>query len=235
MEKMAIFVEGMTEQAFVERLVTEIAGHHRVHVDMVQAHGGGRALPRTFVEVRATGPDPAKKYYVIIYDCGNDDRVLSDIRDRYGDLVSAGFRTIVGLRDVYPQPVARESDIRDAFRRLAPSTPIPSTLVLAVREIESWFIADHEHFQRMSRHMTPEAVENALGYPPATHDVTSINHPAEDLRRAYAVGRLGYKKSAAQVQRTVGRLDCLNFYLALPARIPDLAVLVRCIDEFLTQ
>src|SRR5438874_426156 len=102
MERMAIFAEGQTEQAFVEELVCEIAGRHRVHVDSVKAHGG-RLTPRTFLEVHATRPDPAKEYYVVIYDSSNDSRVLSDIRDHYDNLVAQNFREIIGIRDVYPQ------------------------------------------------------------------------------------------------------------------------------------
>lgn len=42
MDKMAIFVEGQTEQYFVVELVRQIAGQHRIHIDAVQAFGGRR-------------------------------------------------------------------------------------------------------------------------------------------------------------------------------------------------
>src|SRR5947208_2376792 len=105
MDKLAVFVEGQTEQIFVERLLYSVAGARNVHIDTVQAYGG-RMLPRTFVEVQAHRPDPAKRYYAIIYDCMGDSRVLSDVREHYDSLVAQGFSDIIALRDVFPRPAA---------------------------------------------------------------------------------------------------------------------------------
>ena len=78
MDKMALFVEGQTEQEFVKRLIEHIAGTHKIHVDTVKAFGG-KKTPRKYVEVTATKrPHSSKKYYVLIYDCTNDSRVLSE-------------------------------------------------------------------------------------------------------------------------------------------------------------
>jgi hypothetical protein len=100
MEKMAIFVEGQTEQIFAEKLVSEIAGRHRVHIDAIQGFGGS-VCPRTFVEVHATRPDPNKEFYVLIYDCMGS-RLLSDIRDQHPTLAAQGFSAIVGIEMFTP-------------------------------------------------------------------------------------------------------------------------------------
>lgn len=44
---MAIFVEGQTEQLFVEKLINEIAGSKRVTIEARKCFGGGnnRVLP----------------------------------------------------------------------------------------------------------------------------------------------------------------------------------------------
>jgi hypothetical protein len=84
MDKLAVFVEGQTEQIFVQELVYQIAGRQQVHIDSVTAFGGGAAGHRAFLEVRATQrPNPKKKFYVIIYNSANYERVLSDVRDHY--------------------------------------------------------------------------------------------------------------------------------------------------------
>ena len=234
MERMAIFVEGQTEQVFVEALVYQVAGYHRVHIDKVHGYGGA-TCPRMFVEVTATSrPDPSKSYYVIIYDSSNDSRVLSDIRDHYENLVSQGFREIVGIRDVFPQPPADISTIRADFAAYAPSTPVPTTLVLSVMEIEAWFIGEHTHFSNMHAALTHQAVTAALGYDPATHDVQLIPQPVDDLRTAYNLAGFGYNKSARHVQRTIGFLDYAQIYLSMHNRIPDLETLAACLDRFLS-
>jgi hypothetical protein len=233
MEKMAIFVEGQTEQKFAESLVYQVAGERRVHIDTVQAYGGS-TVPRTFVAVTASRPAPEKQYYVIIYDSSNDSRVLSDIRDHYANLVSQGFREIVGIRDVYPQPPADIPGIRRAFASLVPSGPVSPILVLTLMEIEAWFIAEHNHFPRLHTALSLPAVTAAIGYDPQTHDVQLIPHPADDLKKAYMLAGLGYNKSARHVQRTVANLDYAHIYLHLPARLPGLKVLAECLDRFLT-
>ena len=59
MEKMAIFVEGQTEQVFAQELVYAVAGRHRVHIDSVRAHGG-RAIKSTGDGFLATFDGPAR-------------------------------------------------------------------------------------------------------------------------------------------------------------------------------
>ena len=159
MEKMAIFVEGQTEQAFAEALVYEVAGRHRVHIDKVHAFGG-RVCTRTFLEVTASSrPDQGKHYYVIIYDSSNDSRVLSDIRDHYENLVAQGFWEIVAIRDVFPQTYATVPAVRAAFASLVPSAPVAVTLVLAILEIEAWFIGEHTHFPRIHAALSHQACD----------------------------------------------------------------------------
>lgn len=49
MNKMAVFVEGCTEQLFVEKLVIEIAGRKNVQVELRKVRGGKttrRRMPR---------------------------------------------------------------------------------------------------------------------------------------------------------------------------------------------
>jgi hypothetical protein len=236
MKKMAIFVEGQTEQLFAETLVTEVAGRHNVHIDTVRAYGGSTRISRTFLEVTATSrPDPGKKFYVIIYDSSNDSRVVSDIIEMHGQLVSQGFEEIVGIRDVYPLPSSSIPAMRSDFATRVPAASVQPILVLSVMEIEAWFIAEHTHFERLNPALNSTAVTAALGYNPDPQitDSQQIPHPADDLARAYAVARLPYNKSRRVVQQTVSHLDYPLLYAALPSLIPDLATLTTCLDQFM--
>jgi hypothetical protein len=234
MKKMAFFVEGQTEQAFVVALLNAVAGTRAVHIDAVKAFGG-RVQPRAFLEVSATcRPNPEKRYYVIVFDSSNDSRVLSDIRDHYENLTAQGFVDIVGIRDVFPNAVKDIEPIRAAFTALAPSDPIVPTLVLAVMEIEAWFIGEFTHFARMHPRLTHTLVCSTLGYDPATVDTGKIPQPSEDLRKVYGLSGKGYNKSAHHVQRTVSNLDFAEIYVRLKRIISDLGVLVERIEQFLS-
>ena len=102
MNKLAVFVEGQTEQLFVEKLLQAIAGEKSITIEKRKAAGGGASAKRhcRFVEVSAARGD--EQYYAMIVDCGTDSKVKSDIRERYERLTDSGFSTIIGIRDVYP-------------------------------------------------------------------------------------------------------------------------------------
>ena len=96
-DRMAIFVEGQTEQRFAQQLVNEVAGRHRVHIDLVKGYGGS-SNSRVFSEVLASRPDPKKEFYVLIYDSAGVSRVLPDVVDQYAGLVSQKYRDILALQ-----------------------------------------------------------------------------------------------------------------------------------------
>jgi hypothetical protein len=234
MDKLAIFVEGQTEQIFVEKLLLAIAGQQQIHIDMVQAYGGSSRIPRLWIEVDAHRPDPDKRYYVIIYDCMNDERVLSDIREHYDNLIAQGYKDIIGIRDVRPRAPADIPTIRQDFDTFIPKRPIYPILILAIMEIESWFIGEHTHFPRFHPDLTEPRVNAQLGYDPSTCDLETIPSPADDLCSVYGLVNRGYSKDRRQVERTVHHLDYIRFYMDLHGRFADLANLIAHINAFLT-
>ena len=219
MEKLAIFVEGQTERIFVENLLHALAGPRNYHIDAIQAFGGGPILPRIWEEIHAVRPAPRTEFYILIYESMNDSRVLSDIRDQYQTLVDQGYKAIIGVRDVYPDPAADIPTIRADFVTYTPQAPIIPVLILEVMEIEAWFIGEHLHFPQMHASLTHPTVTTALGYDPGTHDVTTIAWPCGDLRNVYALAGLGYRKSRYHAERTVGVLSYENVYLHLRENI----------------
>ena len=235
MERMCFFVEGQTERIFVEQLIHEMAGQRNVHIDAVQAFGGGKLRPRVWEEIHATRPKPDTEYYILISESMEDSRVLSDIRDQYHTLSAQQFSPIVGIRDVYPLLVTDIPTIRADFARLVPSGPVVPELILQIMEIEAWFIAEHTHFPRMHATLTHSTVCGKLGYDPSTHDVTTIGHPCSDLRAVYALAGLPYNKSRRHVERTVNELLYENIYEHVKNRIADLNRLIEIIDAFFSR
>jgi hypothetical protein len=226
-------VEGQTEEIFLTNLVTQIAPRNEVHIDSVCAFGGGAAGERTFHEVRATSrPDPRKRFYVIIYNSATDGRVLSDIRDQYDGLCSQNYKMIIGVRDVKPQTHADIPTIRADFDRYVQHRPIHPLLVLAIKEIEAWFIGETSHFSRIDTRLTPAAVQAQLGYDPETFDIEQRLDPAGDLRGVYILVGKGYNKSRRHSERTVNVLSYEAVYVSLVSRFSDLANLVTYLNGF---
>jgi hypothetical protein len=233
MEKLAIFVEGQTEEIFVTELIYQIADRQNVHIDSVCEFGGAAAGGRVFREVVATNrPDVNKSYYVIIYNSAGYTRVLSDIRDRYADLTSQHFKFIIGIRDVRPQCHADIPAIRANFDALTPGQPFKPLLVLATMEIEAWFIGECSHFPRIDARLTAPVVEARLGYNPETFDIEQRLNPVDDLRGVYMVAGRGYNKSRRHAEHTVRVLSYETVYLSLGSRFADLANLVAYLNGF---
>lgn len=240
MQKMAVFVEGQTEQTFVARLVREIAGAHQLQIETQKAVGKrGR---RVSYQVYATPSFPDVRFYVLIVDSSGDATVVSDICDQYESLRSSGFSRIVGLRDVYPIPRAGvqrlEHGIQNALAFRIPRALLPVQVVLAVMEIEAWFIAEHRHFAKIAPSITDDRVRRKLGFHPSSagiDKVEEIKHPSKKLDEIYQLGGRRYRKRKREARRTVNALDCDHLYLEVRHRVTRLGALIHQLNAFLAQ
>lgn len=231
MKKLAIFVEGATEVAFLKRLLCELMDARKLRIESFKATGGNRT-PRTITRVQASAQSPAQTFYVQVVDAGTDNRVASDIRENYDGLVRSGFETIIGIRDVYPVPRADLSNLRRGLTFKLRTKPIEVIFVLGVMETEAWFLAEHTHYQRIHPNLGIDRIRRAVLFDPSVDDMQLRNLPHDDLHNIYALEGLAYKKSRIQVQRTVQALDYSSIYLGHAARFPDIRTLVASLDSF---
>jgi len=234
MSKLAIFVEGLTEQLFVEKLINVIAGERNVRFELRRA-SGKVSDRRRWRLLRSVSPDQGEPHYVLIVDCSNDELVNSRIREEYDSLVRAGYVLIIGIRDVFPQ---LRADIPRIQRRLIyglRTTPVPVVGVLVVMEIEAWFLAEYTHFHRLNptAGMTPALVRGWFGFNPETDDMALRDHPALDMEKIYFIAARTYRKKIGSLRRTVNLLDVELMCLNLVARYPPLKLLVDTISNCL--
>src|SRR5881296_1682184 len=101
MRRLAIFVEGLTEELFAETLLREVAGDRGLDIEKRRA-SGGKIAKRTLTLLSAPPGSSSPEFFALIHNCGADNQVKSDIRDNYANLVSKGYKTIIGMRDAYP-------------------------------------------------------------------------------------------------------------------------------------
>ncbi len=234
MNKLAVFVEGQTEQVFVERLLREIAGNKEIEIKDCRPTGRRKGKP-THLHIEASTADSRNKFFVLIVDCGGDERVKSLIRDNYDSLVKKGYQAIIGIRDVFPEQRANIPKLRAGLHYRMKTVPIQVEFILAVMEIEAWFIAEYTHFRRLSNRLTVERIQSEIGFDPSTDDIELRDHPSEDIRNIYQLAGFAYNKSKTNVQRTVGLLDYANIYVELGQKINDLNCLLEQIDAFLSN
>lgn len=233
--KLAIFVEGLTERLFVERLISEIAGRKniRIRIENVSGKSNARRL-RLISDNEVENP----KGYVLIRDSQGDHNVASDVRDNYQKLVNEGYVEIVGLRDLFPKP---ESDLpillglsRRSLNFKLPTIPFKVTWIIAVMEIEAWFLAEFTHFSRISPQLTRQNILASFGIDIETENMEKRPNPAKDLNTIYEFAGLSYIKKSDNIKNTVENLDFAIIYTSM-SHVRQLNLLVDTIDGFVSS
>jgi hypothetical protein len=202
-KRTAIFVEGQTELEFVKRLVLCLCAQRDFQIIEMKQRNGALHL----VNVASPGGNSSQPEFVfLLANCCNDGQVATQIRDRYANLVAAGYQKILGLRDVYPIAIGDFARLEQSIESVLPKGPIPVCVHLATMEVEAWFIGEKSHFERIDGRLTvPHIV--ASGY-----DIEKVlphdwPHPAATLHAIYKLARLAYKKTGRQVTRTLTALS----------------------------
>ena len=222
-KKFAVFVEGLTEQEFTIRLLTELAGKHGITFEVHRQHKG----QLSFSELRS---HEAPVVHVLVANCCNDGQVKSQIKDRHQSLKLAGYSLVIGLRDIYP---FGHDDIAKLQAGLLVGLPcdddLPIHIHLAVLEIEAWFLEEVKHFVRIDENISMDDVI-ACGFDHAKIRASELSHPAETLSKIYQSVGKGYSKNKRQVQRTIEALDYEELYVNTCQNAPSLKNFISSLE-----
>lgn len=231
MKRLAIFVEGQTEQLFVTKLLKEIAGEN--HINIIQEKYISNGGVRSITLIDAVSATNEKKYYVIIRDCGGDSRVKSDIVDGCEKLYQKGYGEIIGLLDVYPKDREDIPKYETGLKFGVPTKYLPISIYLAVMEIEAWFMGEATHFEKIHPALTKELIFDTFGFDPFLENMEMRDHPANDLNKIYKLVGLAYTKKKKNTQRTVDSIDYERLYIDGKIKMESLGKFIEHIDSFL--
>jgi chorismate mutase len=235
MKKLAIFVEGLTEQLFLEKLIFELCSKNNITVDLFQ--NSGPMGQRRIRAITLSPPNFKGKYYIAIYDCRGDDTVKSDILENLKTLTKANFEAVIGLNDVYPRDL---TSVKLYLNYYIPTAGIPIKMMLSIMEIEAWFIAEENHYANISPKLTMEKIKAVLGLDICAIDVETIAWPADTLNSIYQIENMTYlvknkaSKKGSKIRRTVNAIDYSNLYFNVRKRVPALDKLLQELETFLT-
>ncbi len=233
MRRIAFFVEGQTEQVFVNRLIKEILGSKHTNIFQKQFRGGVNVPKQEIVKDLSFSRNP--KYEVLIFDCGSDNRVKSEIMDNIDNLRKSGYEMIVGLRDLYPMPIDDLEKLEKGLRFLPQQLREDGhffDIIIAVHEIEAWFLAETNHFKKVDKRLTGKFIKGRLGFDPYTVNAEHRYHPARDLSNIYRLVGKSYTKRYGQTLRIVNRLDFNNIRNNLRYDIKPLNKLISVMEKF---
>ena len=205
-QKLAIFVEGRTEMAFVKRLIQEMVGQENVHIVEERKERG-------YYIVSAAPPPGGERYEVLVSNCGNDEQVATSIRERYDGLVKAGFGLIIGLRDLYPKTLSDLRALQQGIDSVLPQGAAPCHVVIAVTEIEAWFLQEQNHFLEISTRLSRQTIIDTLDYDVDVCLAEQVPKPSAMLNKIYQIVGKRYRKKTHEVSNLVWSLDMDNLYL----------------------
>ncbi|NKK71766.1 hypothetical protein GFM13_15525 [Rhizobium leguminosarum bv. viciae] len=157
---------------------------------------------------------------------------LSTIREEYESLVAADFTHIIGLRDVRPIKRNNMARLFESTLKYKPTGTVDPLIVIAVMEIESWFISENSHFTKVDQSLTPG---NILANTNIDITVNSENfdEPFETLQIIYSSVGETYTKSKDDAQRTISILDMRQYLADAGARAPTVTPFVTRIQQIL--
>lgn len=235
MRKLAIFVEGLTEQILVRQMLQAVLDRNKIAIQTVKITGGHN-VKMSFTVMKAAHLDRQTDYYVLIYDCGGETNVKSYMLARRQKLVSSGYQMILGLRDVFPTFDRKEvGKLRKGLNQQLPQKRARTRIHLAIMETEAWFLGEFHHLRRVSRILTPEYVEKRLGFNPRTGDMEGREHPTEDLKAVYRLAGHDYTKKKDRLNSIVRKLDFQYFTHGLCERMPSLDQFVKELESFFQE
>jgi hypothetical protein len=232
MKKLAIFVEGKTEQIFIDRFLREFIKKQKLSIISVEAFG--KDCPRFTTIITEDITTLNTKYQVLIYNSCNDNRVISDLRERYENLKDEGYSNFIGIRDLYPHYLYNQRDEAIEESLFFLKDCINTKIIYATMEIETWFIAELNHYKYIHQDLTLEKIKNELIDLESIEDFEKdITEPAKKLNSIYQlVKNRHWTKSDKQIKRTVKALDYENLYLNITKDIPSLKELIVELDNF---
>jgi hypothetical protein len=232
MKKLAIFVEGLTEQILVRHMLKAVLDRNRIAIQTVKITGGHN-VRMSFTVMRAAHVDQLTDYYVLIYDCGGESNVKGYLLSQREKLVANGYTRVLGLRDVYPNFVREEVPklLRGLNYRL-PQKNAYTHIYLAIMETEAWFLGEYRHLSRISGRLTPKFIEKHLGFNPSTQNMEERDQPAHDMKAVYQLAGHDYTKKRDRLNAVVSKLDFNYFTHELAHKMPSLGSFVEGLEQF---
>lgn len=169
MKKIAIFTEGQTELIFIREFLLRIIDPSKLSLECWEL----LAKKESLVPYSYSCPYPEIHFKII--NVHGDESVLSSIKENEKGLIEkGGFEKIFGLRDLYCEVYQKRSpgvinqDVTQqliqgynaTIKNMSYSSKI--TLHFAVMEIEAWFLAMYNIFQKIAPVLTVDFIKENL-------------------------------------------------------------------------
>lgn len=230
LKKIAIFVEGQTESIFVEKFLIEYWGYSKIELEL-QKYLGTKGI-----KLLGKRKNPYAEFYVLIFDVGGDGTVVTALKERAESMIGySGYSYILALQDLFPRKRDEKKIVLETFKKIFQGYLFAEQLklILAIMEIEAWFLADYNLFNRIFPQVTIELIKEKLGIDLIDENPESYYHPSSLINQIYNIFGERYKKREKQSYQIVHNID-LPFLICTEQvlnRVSSFKYFIDCIDK----
>lgn len=204
MNKYAFFVEGQTERIFLEKFIAEYFTFPAAVSESKKIVGDN------IVSIRINSHSKNTGLYFLIYDVGNDERVATQMIEKVRNMVETqNYKMIFGLRDLYPNPRNKKSEIVKQINNEFEKTGFMNNLkiVIAVMEIESWFLSDCDVFSKINNVLTTDNIFAQLELNLQDSNPEDFDKPSNIIDKILRLIGDRYEKTESDSYKIISRLD----------------------------
>lgn len=212
--KIAFFVEGQTESLFVAKMLREYLGARKVQIEEEVIHGRRSDLRW----MRTLEKGQYLNTLCLIVDVGNDESVLSKMKESYGRMSERGFTSFIGLRDVKSRRYtefgermfATERKVLDSIGNGA-----NTYLHYAMMETEAWLLAEHSAFQRLHSSLSVDYVRSKLNHDLELTDPQGLDNPTTILKHIHEIAGMSYGKKRSEVEKLLRHIEWNELFVTV--------------------
>ena len=216
MKKIAVFVEGQSEMIFLSKLLYHLIDPSHFSFECMKLYAD-----RQKTAYRSYRNPNADIHFQII-NVGNDERVLSVIKEREKDLFRKNFTKIIGLRDMYSKAYIEKAKSKeviddkvirkfiDGAKRVIGRMSIPGRIRFhfSIMEMEAWWLSMYNLFSKIDGTLTCKFISRKLGYNLSEIDPESaFVHPARETDRILKLVGSGYNKKFDEAKKITSVVD----------------------------
>jgi hypothetical protein len=212
-KKVAIIVEGQGELIFIRNVLPHIFPAVNYSFECHKLKSG------TLERVPYDQPNMDADVHFKIINVGNDEKVLSYIKEYEESFFTSGFEHIIGLRDMYSTKYKKRShEYDEALIKLfvdgtmetisGMSNPEKISFHFSIMEVESWWLSMYNLFAKLHSTLTNEFIYEKLNY--SLRDInteSSFFHPANELTKILELADINYGKSISNVESITSNID----------------------------
>lgn len=215
--KIIIFTEGQTELIFLRNLLLKCFNLDKISFECVDLFG--ESVPYDF-------PNPDATTHFQIVNIGNDEKVLAEIKRREKDLFEKGFEAIFALRDMFTEKYDTQSQgkidlnitekilevTHEQIQKM--SKPEKIRFHFAIMEIEAWFLAIYENFERIDSKLDLSFLNQILHCDLSKIDPeTTFFKPSREMYAIFKAIGQKHNKDSGTSEKLVAYLEKSDFDL----------------------